>query len=106
MLGPPGINLTKYAISSANGFLPEGPPLQQLTDYYSPWEEVIRQLPHLLNSHTLRATVDELPVLSLSHLTSEPEWRRAYLILSFLTHAYIWETSGSRPSDVSLHTKS
>jgi hypothetical protein len=28
------------------------------------------------------------------------EWRRAYLILSFMTHSYIWEAGG--PSEVKL----
>jgi indoleamine 2,3-dioxygenase len=100
MLSPPSTNLAEYAISIKNGFLPEEPPLQHLTnDYYLPWELVIGQLPQLLDSNTLRTTVDLLPVLSTSYFETEPEWRRAYLILSFFTHAYIWESG--RPSDVS-----
>jgi indoleamine 2,3-dioxygenase len=47
-------------------------------------------LPRSLAEHTLRAQVDRLPILSTDHLATEPEWRRACVILGFLTHAYIW----------------
>jgi indoleamine 2,3-dioxygenase len=101
MLGPPSTNLAEYAISVTHGFLPDEPPLQALTDdYYLPWELVIGQLPQLLESNILRTTVDRLPVLSTSHLKTESNWRRAYLVLSFLTHGYIWEAGG--PSEVTV----
>ncbi|ERS97507.1 hypothetical protein HMPREF1624_05675 [Sporothrix schenckii ATCC 58251] len=80
----------RYGLSD-NGFLPPQLPLATLPDpYYAPWEAIIRQLPALLQANRLRNEVDRLPILSVHALRSEPEWRRAYLILAFLTHAYIW----------------
>jgi indoleamine 2,3-dioxygenase len=55
-------------------------------------------LPELLKDRTLRNEVDALPILSTEHLTSENEWQRAYSILAFLTHSYIW--GGEKPSEV------
>ena len=84
---------------SQNGFLPERLPLQRLPkSYYESWELILDHLPSLLSASSLRSKVDRLEVLSTSGLVSKREWQRAYLILSFLTHAYIWESGG--PSEV------
>lgn len=90
--------LEKYDIS-VNGFLPAELPLAVLPDeYYQPWERVIGRLPALLLAKRLRTEVHQMPVLSPSRLVSSRELKRAYGILAFLTHAYIWE--GDVPSDV------
>ncbi|CAK7270976.1 hypothetical protein SEPCBS57363_004381 [Sporothrix epigloea] len=76
---------------SDNGFLPSDLPLARLPDpSYAPWEAILTNLPSSLRNNTLRSQIQRLPVLSVDGLTTEPEWRRAYLILTFLTHAYIW----------------
>ncbi|KAK3948187.1 Indoleamine 2,3-dioxygenase [Pseudoneurospora amorphoporcata] len=102
----PGIDhiqslLTKYDITT-NGFLPEGPPLEVLPDeYYAPWENLIRRLPALLDVGAFRAEVDDrLAVLEADRLGTwkEEEWRRAYVVLCFFAHGYIW--GGARPSEV------
>ncbi|OGM47649.1 indoleamine 2 [Aspergillus bombycis] len=31
-----------------------------------------------------------MPILSVLHLQTEPEWRRAYVLLTFMLHGYIW----------------
>ncbi|TDZ32044.1 Indoleamine 2,3-dioxygenase [Colletotrichum trifolii] len=80
----------KYGITP-NGFLPAEAPLKALPDnYYAPWEKIIQHLPDLLKAGKLRREVDALAVLSTSRLQDEAEWRRAYVILTFLTHAYVW----------------
>ncbi|KAK3505470.1 indoleamine 2,3-dioxygenase beta type [Neurospora crassa] len=90
--------LTKYDVTT-NGFLPEGPPLEVLPDeYYAPWEDLIRRLPETLDAGTFRAEVDRLPVLQTDRLKSEQEWRRAYVVLCFFAHGYIW--GGRRPSEI------
>lgn len=88
----------KYSITS-NGFLPDQAPLRSLPDpYYRPWEALIQDLQNLLENQTLRCQVDQLPVLSIDRLVTEAERRRGYVILSFLTHAYIW--GGERAAEV------
>lgn len=90
--------LEDYDVSELYGFLPSEYPLEVLPDsYYRPWENIVRNLQGLILSKRLRGVVDNLPVLSTDHLRSLPEWRRAYLILAFVSHAYIW--GGDRPSE-------
>lgn len=100
MILSPGISLDEYNISSDNGFLPDGLPLGQITHpYYAPWENLASRLPTLIKTGQIRPLIDNLPILDTTWLLSEPEWRRAYSILGFLTHAYIW--GGQKPQDVS-----
>jgi indoleamine 2,3-dioxygenase len=82
--------LQEFSVTQ-NGFLPEDLPLSRLPDsYYDPWEALITHLSTLIENRTLREQVDKLPVLSTNRLITEPEKRRAYVVLSFLTHGYIW----------------
>ena len=98
---PPVPSLGEYGISASLGFLPVQPPLQRLPEpYYDQWEVIITNLQGLLLSKRLSGVVEGLPVLSTEHLLEEPEWRRAYSILGFISHAYIW--GGDRPIDVSI----
>jgi indoleamine 2,3-dioxygenase len=100
MIPSPEINLDDYAVSPAHGFLPTGLPLQRLpNDYYAPWENIAVRLPDLIQTGQIRRLIDSLPVLTTTWLETEPEWRRAYSILGFFTHAYIW--GGEKPKDVS-----
>ncbi|KAK6587511.1 hypothetical protein PZA11_000801 [Diplocarpon coronariae] len=95
MLGPLNISLAQFGLSTRNGFLPDQPPLKRLSSpYYESWEVLLSQLPSLIKNASARCSIDQLAVLSASHLISEREWQRAYLILSFFTHAYIWEAGG------------
>ncbi|SMQ53579.1 unnamed protein product [Zymoseptoria tritici ST99CH_3D7] len=83
--------LEQYGIT-VNGFLPAEPPLRTLPHaYYQPWESIMKDLPTLLRSRSVRTRVDALPVLDTSHLYSEPEWQRAYSILAIMTQAYVWQ---------------
>jgi indoleamine 2,3-dioxygenase len=98
MLPPLEVNLEAFGVSQ-NGFLPEESPLQRLSDqYYESWETIIHRLPTLLRTKSLKSKIDSLEVLSTLQLSSRAEWQRAYLVLSFLTHSYIWEAGG--PSEV------
>lgn len=95
--------LDDYDISPKYGFLSSEPPLDFLPDpIYQPWETVARNLQKLLLTKKLRGVVDALPVLSTDALVTEAEWRRAYVILAFITHAYIW--GGDTPAEVGYHT--
>ncbi|GAB7350346.1 hypothetical protein MBLNU459_g0977t1 [Dothideomycetes sp. NU459] len=90
--------LEDYDVSELYGFLPPEYPLEVLPDpYFRPWENVVRNLQGLILSKRLRGVVDNLPILSTDFLRSDQEWRRAYLILAFVSHAYIW--GGDRPSE-------
>ncbi|KAJ5175696.1 uncharacterized protein N7482_001573 [Penicillium canariense] len=83
--------LDKYEVSAVAGFLPERRPLLKLEDsYYEPWESVASKLPQLIRSDTLRAEIAALPVLDTIHLQSEPNWQRAYVVLGFISNAFLF----------------
>ncbi|KAM0321387.1 hypothetical protein ACHAQA_010151 [Verticillium albo-atrum] len=95
---PPIPVLADYGISPTHGFLPDVLPLTRLPDpYYNKWEAVVGNLQALVLSRRLRGVVDRLPVLSTTGLEHEAEWRRAYSLLCFMAHGYVW--GGDEPSD-------
>ncbi|KAJ9223283.1 hypothetical protein DTO169C6_4329 [Paecilomyces variotii] len=99
MLATPGAILEDYAVSLRNGFLPDTTPLAHLPEpYYNPWESIAADLPDLIRTGRIREEVESLPILSTDKLHNDAEWRRAYVVLAFLTHAYIW--GGQKPKDV------
>ncbi|MCJ1272309.1 hypothetical protein MMC21_000095 [Puttea exsequens] len=88
-----------YGVSRYGGFLPEQPPLESLPHhYYKKWEYIVANLQALLLSRRLRPIIENLPIVQPSKLKTEAEWRRAYILLSFMTHAYIW--GGDRPAEI------
>ncbi|KAI3395392.1 hypothetical protein diail_1383 [Diaporthe ilicicola] len=95
---PPLPVLSDYGISPSHGFLPEALPLTRLPDpYYNKWEAIVANLQALILSRRLRGVIDRLPVLSTIGLEHDAEWRRAYSLLVFMAHGYIW--GGDSPSD-------
>ena len=99
---PPIPRLEDYDVSPEFGFLPAELPLDILPDpYYNRWEAVVANLQALLLSKRLRGVVERIPILSTSRLHDASEWRRAYMLLSFMTHGYIW--GGEHPQEVN-HT--
>lgn len=96
---PPLPRLSDYDVSARNGFLPDEIPLDILPDaYYQPWETIVRNFQSLILAKRLRRIVDALPVLDTDLLLTEAEWRRAYSILGFIAHGYIW--GGDSPADI------
>lgn len=90
--------LHDYGLSPEHGFLPDSLPLSRLPDpYYNDWEAIVTNLPALILSRRLRSVVDHLPVLGTTGLEHEVEWQRAYSILCFIAHGYIW--SGDSPEE-------
>ncbi|KAG5986271.1 hypothetical protein E4U43_005593 [Claviceps pusilla] len=88
---PPIPVLADYGLSPTHGFLPDTFPLERLPDpYYNKWEAIASNLQALVLTRRLRGLVDQLPVLSTIGLEHESEWRRAYSLLCFIAHAYIW----------------
>ena len=82
--------LQDYQVSPTHGFLPSIPPLAQLPEYYREWEAIGSDLYGLRIRDELTAKVQQLPLLGADFLTHEPEWRRAFVLLGFIAHAYIW----------------
>lgn len=96
------LDIDNYSISQ-NGFLPEHLPLEQLPDpSYSNWEDIAANLPTLIKVGRVRDAVLDCPILSTDNLASCEEWMRAYVLLTYISHAYIW--GGDYPAEVgSIH---
>ncbi|KAJ1651680.1 tryptophan 2,3- dioxygenase, partial [Coemansia sp. RSA 25] len=85
-----------YDISPTNGFLPTKPPLRRLPDpYYEPWECIMDRFNQYLLAHHIRPLVRKMPVLDTSKLTTEAEYQRAFSILGFMAHAFVWGRNGA-----------
>lgn len=84
------MELGKYNISVKRGFLPNTDPLLSLPEAFRPWEEVGASLATLITSKKLRHTVEALPNFPTDELIYEREWWRAYSLLTFIAHAYVW----------------
>ncbi|POS85084.1 hypothetical protein EPUL_003110 [Erysiphe pulchra] len=83
--------LEDYGLSPHHGFLPSEFPIERLSNpYYYKWENVITNLQGLILNKHLREVIDKLPVLSTAGLVLDSERRRAYSILCFMAHSYIW----------------
>ncbi|OAA47950.1 indoleamine 2,3-dioxygenase pyrrole 2,3-dioxygenase [Metarhizium rileyi] len=96
--GLTSVDLSKFAVTQ-NAFLPATSPPTSLSDsYYEPWEVIAQHLPVLIEENRIRDSVYQLPLLATDRLVSEAEWRRAYVILAFITHAYIW--GGDKPEQI------
>jgi len=92
-------SLGDYGISPEYGFLPAQLPLERLPDpYYNKWEAIVANLQGLILSKRLRGVIERLPILSTAGLEHDAEWRRAYSLLCFMTHGYIW--GGDSPAEV------
>lgn len=90
-------------VLAGSGFLPQQIPLRELSDpRYSPWESLALKLPSILKTGRIADAVMKCPVISTQELTTVEEARRAYVILTYVSHAYIW---GSKyPAEVFEYT--
>ncbi|KAL0929588.1 indoleamine-dioxygenase [Colletotrichum truncatum] len=78
----------------SHGFLPFEPSAEEFSDpIYQPWDHLIKQLPALIRSKSIQSVVRTLPLLNIEKLRGEAEFRRAYVVLCFLSHAYIWSST-------------
>lgn len=87
------LDLRSFQVSEHSGFLPELLPLTRLPQaYFAPWEDLVANLPALLLTKRIRGIIDGLPLLSADMLENVEQKRRAYQVLGFLAHAYVWGT--------------
>ncbi|KAG1501279.1 hypothetical protein G6F46_006048 [Rhizopus delemar] len=85
------LSLEHYGLSPVTGFLPSKPPLQRLPDaYFAPWENRLDGLHEALADHSIRKDIQKLPLLDTTRLQTTEEYQRAFLVLCFLSHAYVW----------------
>lgn len=80
-----------YGVSPKYGFLsPDAPATAFKDPYYQPWDDLIARLSTLISGGELEKAVGALPLLNTSKLRIDVEHRRAYVLLAFLIHGYVW----------------
>uniref|UniRef100_A0AAY4AXG4 Indoleamine 2,3-dioxygenase 1 n=1 Tax=Denticeps clupeoides TaxID=299321 RepID=A0AAY4AXG4_9TELE len=63
----------------------------ELPKYYQPWMETARNVPKLIDSHSLRTHIHQMPLLETHFMKSHRELRLAHLALSVMTMGYVWQ---------------
>jgi indoleamine 2,3-dioxygenase len=92
------MKVSDFDVDTHRGFLPATDPVQKLPAHVSAWAEIDAlacALPKWLTTGKFRGIVAKLPEVSGEAIAalSEPELRRAMLVYSYLTHAYVWGES-------------
>ena len=90
-------SIYNYEVSPTFGFLPPHPPLRSLPTQYKHWDELASHLSTSIAHKALRFEVDSLPIISSSKLTSLEQLHRAFVVLGFLIHGYVWCDGSDRP---------
>ncbi|CAH1243647.1 IDO1 [Branchiostoma lanceolatum] len=83
--------LSDFHLSEDRGFLSAEDPLEFLPPYFSPWIDLARDTPKLLETKQLRERVHKLPLLDHTRLRGQQEWYLARVVLSMIGHAYVWQ---------------
>src|SRR5690349_14003246 len=78
-------------VDPERGFLPPRDPLRELPAPFAHWDEVAADLPKLLPAERVRDAVHQLPELDARELP-DLAVRRAMLVLSFIAHAYVYQS--------------
>jgi len=79
---------SRYNISARTGFVPEKC-LEQLPEYFSPWEDIARNLHKLNRAKDLVKAVERMPLLDATRLKGNKELQRAYVVLALIGHSYL-----------------
>ncbi|OKL60566.1 hypothetical protein UA08_03942 [Talaromyces atroroseus] len=96
--------LEAYDVSPRTGFLREIVSCESHLHpyfhpwYFHPWIRVTRDLQSLIKDNRIRSVVDGLLVLSRERLETTSQRKKAYSMLGFICHAYIW--GGQEPADL------
>ena len=100
--------LEEYGIDPVTGFIPRLPPLQRLPRPFEEWELILDDIHSLVTCRKLRERVHRLPLIAVAAdhelknnadnniigLNGQREWQRAFLVLSMISHAYVWGDKG------------
>ncbi|XP_028415868.1 indoleamine 2,3-dioxygenase 2-like [Dendronephthya gigantea] len=91
----------QYRVSYTRGFIPDEDPMLEFTNpYFSPWDEIFKNITHLIQCKKLREVVENMPLLDHTRLISHQERARASLVLSALGNGYVWQNGEHNPVKV------
>ena len=74
------------------GFLPVNN-ITKLNDYFAEWDRIANNLSTINKDKKICEYINNLELLDYQLLQSDNEYRRAYLILSLISHSYIFNNS-------------
>ncbi|MEL7342250.1 MAG: hypothetical protein AAGM67_17340, partial [Bacteroidota bacterium] len=83
--------LTTFQVDPQRGFLPASDPMTELGEGFEAWESLAKSLPELLKEGSVGEAVGSLPEFPISKL-KEDQCELAFLLLCFISHAYLHGT--------------
>lgn len=86
-----------HTFDLSHGFLPNHDPIHTLPPVFSDWEAMAIELPKRLMSEHFRKMILDLPPFDVHQLKTDADHERAMLLLSYLSHAYVW--GAAKPVD-------
>lgn len=89
------LNLEDYEVSRESGFLPtHSPPKAQLPEVFLPLQKTAALLSKWMTTGNIRQALAYLPEVNVEREPlDEMQLRRAMLMYSYFTHAYVWSES-------------
>jgi indoleamine 2,3-dioxygenase len=86
------LNLADYDVSPSVGFLPTHSPAKAaLPEVFFSVQETAALLPKWMTTGKIRQAIAHLPEIDIEQVSLEEiQYRRAMLLYSYLTHAYVW----------------
>jgi indoleamine 2,3-dioxygenase len=90
-------SMSDHGVSPTLGFLPPEAPLKSLPSYFSAWDGLASNIPTAIAAKSLRSDIARLPIISAAKLTNQAQLHRAFVVLGFLVHAYVWCDGSDRP---------
>lgn len=93
-------------VSASNGFIPRRAPVLAFPESHAPWDDIVRRMPDLWRTVSLRRVLQEMPVLDggPDALPDEYVWR-ASTALGMFAHSYAYVEkypAGDMPQSVAL----
>ncbi len=88
------IRKESYDISEKTGFLPERSNDIDLPPKFNPWKDIMDNYHDLVKSNEFCKRVEALPVLQTASLADDHLLKKAYSILTLLSHRYLIEGEG------------
>lgn len=84
-------NLADYQVSPESGFLPIHPAIAELPEDFCQVRQTATMLPKWLTTGKIREAIANLPQVDVDwEQLDDRQLRRAMLVYSYLTHAYVW----------------
>jgi indoleamine 2,3-dioxygenase len=82
--------LSEYGLDPITGFVPSSDQLRRLPSEFDAWEQIAPVMAPLIRARRIRAALEAMPLLDVTHLAGEAQQERALLLLTMFANAWVW----------------